>query len=103
MADHAKLGTCDAFISHSWHDTEDKWAKLCAWADAFYSRRGRWPNIWLDKFCIDQNNIDRSLAALPIYLTGCKSLVICAGPTYTRRCSRGWRVQSCTAKVESEQ
>ena len=30
--------------------------------------------MWLDKGCIDQNNIDASLAALPIYLSGCKTL-----------------------------
>ena len=40
-----------------------------------------------DKACIDQDNIDRSLACLPIFLAGCKTLLITAGPTY---CTRLW-------------
>ena len=39
----------------------------------------------IDKACIDQNNIDRSLACLPVFLAGCQKLLIVAGPTYTRR------------------
>ena len=40
-----------------------------------------------DKACIDQNNIDQALACLPIFLAGCKTLLITAGPTY---CTRLW-------------
>ena len=39
----------------------------------------------LDKACIDQQKIDESLAALPVYLSGCQDLLIIVGPTYTRR------------------
>ena len=42
-----------------------------------------------DKACIDQNNIDQSLACLPVFLSGCQILLIVAGPTY---CSRLWCV-----------
>ena len=38
-----------------------------------------------DKACIDQQNIEVSLAALPLYLAGCDRLVIVAGPTYASR------------------
>jgi hypothetical protein len=36
----------------------------------------------LDKACIDQTNVDRDLACLPIFLAGCRGLVVLAGPTY---------------------
>ena len=41
--------------------------------------------MWLDKACIDQQNIEQSLAALPLYLAGCNRLVVVAGPTYQDR------------------
>ena len=33
----------------------------------------------------DQNNIEQSLACLPVFLAGCQKLLIVAGPTYTSR------------------
>jgi len=39
------------------------------------------------KACIDQNDVDASLALLPVYLAGCQSLVVLLGPTY---CTRLW-------------
>ncbi len=80
------LGDCDAFLSHSWHDDgSQKWAALRSWADDFERATGRPPKVWLDKGCIDQQNIDASLAALPLYLAGCDRLVVVAGPTYASR------------------
>lgn len=80
------LGDCDAFLSHSWHDdAAQKWAALRSWADDFERATGRPPRVWLDKGCIDQQNIDASLAALPLYLAGCDRLVVVAGPTYASR------------------
>ena len=35
--------------------------------------------------CIDQRDIVGNLAALPVFLSGCKNLLILAGPTYTSR------------------
>ena len=35
--------------------------------------------------CIDQNNIAASLPCLPIFLSGCKELLVVAGATYTSR------------------
>ena len=50
------------------------------------------PALWIsargirvDKGCIDQENIDDSLAALPLFLAGCTRLVIVLGPTYADR------------------
>ena len=80
----ASLGTIDAFVSHSWHDAPlEKWEALSQWASAQPTP----PLLWLDKACIDQQRIDESLVALPVYLSGCKSLLVLVGPTY---CSRLW-------------
>ena len=86
QTDRAQLGECDAFISHSWHDSgSQKWSALSVWAADFEKEHQRLPRIWLDKACIDQQNIEESLAALPLYLAGCNRLVVVAGPTYQDR------------------
>jgi len=82
----AKFGDVDAFLSHSWHDSGSaKWAALQAWAEAFERAHGRRPTIWLDKACIDQQNIQASLAGLPVYLSGCDSMLVLIGKTYLSR------------------
>merc|ERR1712151_995124 len=80
-------GQVDAFVSHSWHDEADsKWKLLQQWRGEFRQRnQGREPKLWIDKYCIDQKNIEDSLACLPVYLAGCKSLLILCGKTYTDR------------------
>ena len=84
----ATLGSVDAFFGHSWRDEDEapgaKYAALIAWAARLNVEE---PTIWLDKACIDQNNVDRALACLPVYLAGCKSLLVVAGSSY---CSRLW-------------
>ena len=80
------LGAVHAFLSHSWHDSASaKWQVLAEWADAQPAP----PMLWLDKACIDQQRINESLAALPVYLSGCKELLVLVGPTY---CGRLWCV-----------
>ena len=87
----AKLGTVDAFISHSWQDDGNaKHAQLQVWAQKLRATNGgQEPLVWLDKACIDQDNIDANLASLPVFLAGCRSLVVLAGQTY---CERLWCV-----------
>ena len=87
----AALGECAAFLSHSWQDDGvAKYEALNAWS---IRQKADERSIWLDKACIDQHaNIDDQLVALPIFLSGCKQLLIIAGPTYT---SRLW----CTMEV----
>ena len=77
----AALGTVQAFVSHSWSD--DGAAKF----DALHQWAGGDGEvlIWLDKACIDQRNIDACLACLPVFLSGCQSLLCLTGPTYTQR------------------
>jgi len=80
------LQACDAFVSHSWHDAPAaKWAALQRWRRRFVAEYGREPIVWFDKYCIDQNNIDSDLCCLPIFLSGCKSLVVFCGPNYLSR------------------
>lgn len=81
-----KLGGCDIFMSHSWHDTPSvKWEALTKWAANFEATNGRELILWLDKACIDQQNIEASLACLPVYLAGCQQLLVLAGKTYIER------------------
>ena len=76
----ATLHEVDAFISHSWSDDGDaKYDQIKKWAD------GRDVSIWLDKACLDQSDITTSLAGLPVFLAGCKELLVLAGPTYASR------------------
>jgi hypothetical protein len=82
----AKLGEVEAFISHSWHDAgAAKFAQLQHWGNKIRSANGREPSVWLDKACIDQDDIAANLASLPVFLSGCRSLVVLAGETYTTR------------------
>ena len=52
-----------------------------------------------DKACIDQSNIEQSLACLPVFLAGCQMLLVVAGPTY---CSRLWCVMELFTFARSE-
>lgn len=81
------LGEADAFFSHSWHDDPAlKWAAMQKWREAFKQKNnGREPKLWIDKYSIDQGNIENSLACLPVYLAGCKKLLIICGSTYLKR------------------
>ncbi|EOD20681.1 hypothetical protein EMIHUDRAFT_241984 [Emiliania huxleyi CCMP1516] len=81
-----ELGGIDAFISHSWSDDGDaKFMALSRWAAEFEQHAGREPVLWLDKACIDQDDIDASLLGLPIYVSGCTRLLVLDGPTYSTR------------------
>eukprot|EP00931_Biecheleriopsis_adriatica_P097335 TRINITY_DN7109_c0_g2_i1.p1 TRINITY_DN7109_c0_g2~~TRINITY_DN7109_c0_g2_i1.p1 ORF type:complete len:526 (+),score=68.52 TRINITY_DN7109_c0_g2_i1:20-1597(+) len=81
-----RLGDVDAFVSHSWRDSADgKWVALQRWQHKFVAEHGREPRIWLDKCCIDQNNIEADLRCLPMFLSGCRKMVVFCGPTYLCR------------------
>ena len=57
------------------------------------------PRTPQDKACIDQNNIQQSLACLPVFLAGCQTLLVVAGPTY---CSRLWCVMELFTFARSD-
>merc|ERR1712224_689770 len=81
------LGEVDAFVSHSWHDDAGaKWTALQLWREEFKQANNlREPSLWIDKYCINQNDIENSLACLPVFLSGCKRLLILCGTTYLDR------------------
>eukprot|EP00931_Biecheleriopsis_adriatica_P004622 TRINITY_DN106265_c0_g1_i1.p1 TRINITY_DN106265_c0_g1~~TRINITY_DN106265_c0_g1_i1.p1 ORF type:complete len:565 (+),score=84.11 TRINITY_DN106265_c0_g1_i1:72-1766(+) len=86
LSQPAMLGDCDAFISHSWSDdVHVKWRTLQQWRSEFKAKNGREPMVWLDKYCIDQSNVQTDLLCLPIFLNGCQELVVLCGPTYLSR------------------
>jgi len=77
---------CDAFLSHSWHDDASaKWDVMQQWRQNFVAAHGREPRVWLDRCCIDQNNIERDLRCLPVFLSGCRSIVVFCGVTFVSR------------------
>ena len=85
----ATFGEVDAFISHSWSDRGPlRFRALQSWAREFEEHNGREPHIWFDKACVDQDDIQRSLLGLPIFVSGCSSFVVLAGPTCARACAR---------------
>ena len=87
LAVRRQMGEIDAFLSHSWHDDASlKWSALQRWGRAFVKESGgRPPVLWFDRCCIDQQNIAEQLACLPVWLSGCSSLLVLAGPTYVSR------------------
>jgi len=83
---NTRLNKCDAFVSHSWSDcAPEKWAALQTWRDDFKSSKGREPCVWFDKCCLDQTNIEADLRCLPVFLSGCKRMVVLCGVTYLTR------------------
>ena len=82
----ARLGHVDAFVSHSWHDDpKTKWTVLQKWRAEYKHEHGREPLLWIDKYSIDQKNIEGSLSCLPVYLAGCTKLLVLCGHTYLQR------------------
>lgn len=82
----AELGDGDAFISHSWRDDgQEKWQVIERWKTSFEESRGRAPAFWCDIACIDEQRLEDSLAALPLYLAGCHRLLALVGPSFTTR------------------
>ena len=83
----ATLGEVDAFLSHSWHDDCDmKWDQLQTFRQDFKEAHGgREPMVWIDKYCLDQENLKEGLMCLPVFLAGCSNLLVLAGKTYPRR------------------
>lgn len=70
----------------SWHDDARlKFAAIQRWRQQFLAVHGREPTVWLDKLCIDQENIEAQLASLPVYLAGCRSVLALSGPSYFQR------------------
>jgi hypothetical protein len=87
------LGSCDYFISHSWSDdATHKYAQLMAVTLQFRRKHGRDPTMWLDKVCINQQEIARTLRCLPVFVQSCSKLLILAGDSYVNRLWCVWEL-----------
>jgi hypothetical protein len=58
---------------------------LLAWAAAFKRLHAREPIVFIDRYCLDQNDIPRSLVCLPVLVAGCRRCVVLRGPTLLAR------------------
>ena len=106
------LGEMEAFISYSWCDSgADQYEAIAEWAklrldvditsestlQALGASHGAaQPMVWIDRACIDRSNINRSLACLPVFISGCKRLLVLAGEAFPTRlwCAMGKRKAS---------
>jgi len=83
----------DFFVSHSWSDDAwQKWQLLQAVADDFHGKNGRFPTLWVDKFCINQRQIADGLRLLPVNVMACRQVLVLAGPTYPTRLWCAWEL-----------
>ena len=80
-------------MSHSWYDDADiKWSTLQGIAEKFRTRHGRYPTFWLDKTCIDQNNIKDGLRTLPVFVMASRKMLALCGATYALRLWCVWEL-----------
>lgn len=87
------FGDIDIFVSHSWHDDPDeKIFCLRRVAREFAAEHGREPVMWIDKWCIDQENIGEILRFLPIFLMASQRCIALMGPTYLQRAWCCWEL-----------
>lgn len=83
----------DFFMSHSWHDDPIlKWKELKKFVKAFIKKHRREPTFWLDKACIDQDNIQDGLKVLPVNVMACQKMLVLCGPTYSSRLWCTWEL-----------
>jgi len=83
----------DFFMSHSWYDdAKIKWARLTEFVNDFIHKYGREPTFWLDKVCIDQDNIGDGLKVLPVNVMACKRMLVLCGPSYPTRLWCAWEL-----------
>jgi hypothetical protein len=86
LSEPCRVGECDAFVSHSWHDDAfQKWEALQGWCSDAEVSAERSPRLWLDKVCIDQTDIKADLQCLPIFLAGSNLLLVVSGSTFIYR------------------
>ena len=93
LSESVKPGEIDYFVSHSWKDDPDqKFKALKRVAGDFHTKNGRWPRLWFDKCCINQQMIGQGLKLLPINVMASKRLLMLLGPTYTSRLWCVWEL-----------
>jgi hypothetical protein len=95
----------DFFMSHSWHDDPvSKFNGLKELVAEFrLQNSGREPTFWLDKVCIDQENIKDGLKVLPINVMACKKMLVLCGKTYPARLWCAWELCTLFSFMREEQ
>ena len=88
LTEPAALGDVEAFVSYTWKDNRDaqlaclgRWIEEVGATDA----QGQPRKIWIDRACMDNKDVKLNLMCLPIFLAGCKKLLVLAGPAYASR------------------
>ncbi|KAG8459929.1 hypothetical protein KFE25_010978 [Diacronema lutheri] len=82
----ARAGEIDAFVSHSWQaDPNARWNALVEWCDDFKRQHGRWPLLWVDRFCIVTCDVSMCVACLPVFVSSCNTLLVLFDETFLSR------------------
>jgi hypothetical protein len=78
-----------AFVSHSWRDDPtEKWRALQAWRESFVRENGREPTVWIDRCCLDPDQLSAVLPCLPVFAAACDKMLVLRGSTYLNRLVR---------------
>lgn len=72
----------DFFMSHSWSDSNNKVDALSWFIENFKREKGRYPTLWFDRVCVDQNKVSDDISLLPIHIGACDRMLIIMGKTY---------------------
>ena len=100
---HDEYERIDFFISHAWCDSPDeKFKHVEAIIANFRKAKDRFPTMWFDKHCFDQDNLTESLKVLAIYLLSCEKILILCGPGYALRLWCVWEIFTLFAVVSEE-
>ena len=77
----------DFYVSHSWIDDGSlKCMLLKTFADNFRKQNGRYPNLWLDRSCIDINDsMCKGFVYISVYMMLCDKLLIFISRTWLTR------------------
>lgn len=75
----------DFFLSHSWSDNTNKIEALNWFIQKFKCEHGRYPTLWFDRVCVDQDNVTDGISLLPIHIGACNCMLILMGKTYMGR------------------
>lgn len=90
--------TIDYFISHSWSDSaEEKYFVLTNISNEYKKKHGKFPTFWLDKVCINQDDIGDGLRVLPVNIMCCNKMLVLCGETYTNRLWCVWEMATLFA------
>ena len=78
----------DYFVSHCWSDdVDEKVEKLIRFSRHFYNNEGRYPRLWIDLFCVDQEGAEvaQNVKLLPVFLMACDKLLLLKSDTLGTR------------------